>query len=131
MPSLKPIPSFSLSDVRFWLYESQGDVNVVLTLIFNRQTIEITIEKRELQNGRIRRTQITTISKSHSGSITVRNEPLVIEFDKLFLRSPETPKETNIYIECDKLEKLADAIWSAQDPWGWALGDSIQVLSTQ
>lgn len=100
------------------MYELQGDINVVLTLTFNRKTTEITIEKWELNNDRICRTQTTTISKSHNGNITVRNERLVIEFEKLSLRSPETLKETDIYIDCDKLQNLADAIWSASKPLG-------------
>lgn len=104
-----------LSDVRFWLYESQGDVNVVLGLTFNRQTAKITIEKWELEDCRICRTQIITISKSQNGGATVENDPLVIEFDKLFLRDPETPRETDICIDCDELHNLADTIWSSRE----------------
>lgn len=104
-----------LSDIRFWLYESQGDVKIVLALTVSRKAPEITIEKWELNNENIQRAQTVNISKSQKGDITVRNEPLVIEFEKLFLRDPEIPKETDIHIDSSKLEKLAGAIWCAQD----------------
>lgn len=69
----------------------------------------------KLKDDRIHRTQTVIISKSQNGNITVDNDPLVIEFEKLFLRKSETPKETNIHVDGDKLHKLADAIWCAQD----------------
>lgn len=38
-----------LSDVRFWLYESEGNVKIVLALTVNRRTLEINIEKWKTQ----------------------------------------------------------------------------------
>lgn len=104
------------SDVRFWLYESQGDVKIVLALTVNRGAPEVTIEKWELQDNRIHRSQKVSISKSQADdTITVRGDPLVIEFEKLFLRDSQIPRETDILIDSDALEKLADSIWCAQD----------------
>lgn len=104
------------SDVWFWLYESQGVVKIVLALTVKRKSPEVTIEKWELQNNRIHCSQTVGVSKSRAdGTITVHNDPLVIEFEKLFLRDSEIPKETDVYIDSGKLENLADAVWCAQD----------------
>lgn len=47
--------------------------------------------------------------------IRVDGGPLVIEFEKLFLRPSEYPKETDITIDTTMLEKLANAIWKEQE----------------
>lgn len=67
------------SDARFWLYESQGDVKIVLALAVNRESPEVTIEKWELRDNRIHCSQNVNISKSQAGSIiTVCGDPLAI-----------------------------------------------------
>ncbi|RMJ23264.1 hypothetical protein PHISP_05872 [Aspergillus sp. HF37] len=103
------------SDVRFWLGEAKGDVNIVFTLAINRQKPEVTIEKWELENNRPHRTQCINVSKGTNDHITVRNDPLVIEFEKLFLREPSVPKEKDIIIDRNELEDLATSIWLVQD----------------
>lgn len=105
-----------LSDARFWLYESQGDVKIVLALAVNRESPGVIIEKWELKANRIHCSQTVSISKSQAdGTVNVWNDPLVIEFEKLFLRDSEIPKETDIYIDSGKLENLGDTIWCVQD----------------
>jgi hypothetical protein len=103
------------SDVRFWLRESKGDVKVVFTLAVNRRTPEVTIEKWELENDRPHRTQRVSVSKATSGQVTVRNDPLVIEFGKLFLREASMPKEKDIVIDKDELQDIATSVWLVQD----------------
>lgn len=111
------------SDVRYWLYESRGDVKVVLTVAINRRAPEIVIEKWELPEDerRTHRTQRVVISKTKTetkteiNQITVLDGPLIIEFPKLFLRPTMTPVETDIRIDREKLEALATSIWCIQD----------------
>ncbi|RMJ24623.1 hypothetical protein PHISP_04504 [Aspergillus sp. HF37] len=103
-----------MSDVRFWLHQSQGDVKVVVTLLINRQTPEITIETWELQNDRPHRMQQLIVSKAKNQQITVRNDPLAIQFASLFLRPASIPKETDIKVDAEKLQLLATNIWDEQ-----------------
>jgi hypothetical protein len=45
----------------------------------------------------------------------VRNDPLVIEFGKLFLREASMPKEKDIVIDKDELQDIATSVWLVQD----------------
>lgn len=102
------------SDVRYWLHQSQGDVKIALTLTINRQKPEIILEKWELQNDRQHRTQRVKISMGANKRITVSDGPLVIDFEKLFLRPSETPEKTDTEIDTDMLKELATMIWEQQ-----------------
>lgn len=108
-------PSKLMSDIRFWLHQSEGNVKNVLTLQINRQRPNITLEKWELQNGHPHRTQEITITKGKNQRVTLRNDPLLIQFADLFLRDPSIPRETDIMIDAEKLLVLADAIWLEQN----------------
>lgn len=102
------------SDVRFWLHQSHGGVKVVLTLAVDRNGPKITLEKWELRDDRPHRTGRVDISMG-TNKTRVHGGPLVIEFEKLFLRPSENPKETDIMINTTMLEELADAIWKEQE----------------
>lgn len=99
------------SDVRFWLNQTHGDVKVVLTLAINRKGPQITLEKWELRNDRQHRTGRVDISMGTNKQIRVDGGPLVIEFEKLFLRPAEDAREGDITIDTDMLEELATEIW--------------------
>ncbi|KAJ6084945.1 hypothetical protein N7499_004574 [Penicillium canescens] len=103
------------SDVRFWLNQSHGAVKVVLTLAINRKGPQITLEKWELRNDRQHRTGRVDISMGNNKRIRVEGGPLVIEFEKLFLRPAEDAREGDITFDTDMLEELATGIWKEQE----------------
>jgi hypothetical protein len=103
-----------MSDIRFWLHQSKGDVKVVVTLQINRQTPKITVETWELQSDRPHRMQQLIVSKAKNQEVMVRNDPLVIQFASLFLRPASIPKETDINVDAEKLQLLATDIWGEQ-----------------
>lgn len=71
-----------MSDVRFWLNQSQGDVNVVITLGFDRDKPVMTINTWEVNgHGRMHRTQRVTIERNGTDTIKVSG-PLTIAFGK-------------------------------------------------
>jgi hypothetical protein len=101
------------TDVDFWLNESSGDVRIVLTLENNRKGPEIIISKWELAGGRTTCTQQITIWKQEKDgqNTTVENGPLVVEFEKLFLRQPTSARETDIELDDGQLQLLSDLVW--------------------
>ncbi|KAJ9296179.1 hypothetical protein DTO271G3_5320 [Paecilomyces variotii] len=87
------------SDIRYWLGQSNGGVEVVMTLQAKRDTPEIILEKWEPANNGNRcprRKQRVIVYKGSNDTIKVDGGPLIIDFEKLFLRPPGTPKEKNI-----------------------------------
>lgn len=112
---LSESPSKLMSDARFWLYESQGDVQMVITIKIGRSSPSISLESWELVDGRAKRQQSVTVSKGGSDTIHVRGDPLVINFDKLFLRSPSCPREVDICFDRSILEEFATDVWEEQE----------------
>lgn len=102
------------SDVRFWLWQGQGKVNIVFTLTVDRQNPRIWIEKWESAGDREHRIQQVTVYRGANNLIYTTGDPLTIEFPKLFLRNTSCPKEAYIQFPQDVLENLAIPIWLAQ-----------------
>lgn len=97
------------SDIRFWLNESEGDVEVVFTMETGSSIIGI--DKWELCAGRAHRTQHVEIKKGNNNRIYVSGQPLVLEFGKLFLRAGDIPQESDIEFGEEQLKELASLIW--------------------
>ncbi|KAL2821301.1 hypothetical protein BDW59DRAFT_150351 [Aspergillus cavernicola] len=103
------------SDIRYWLHASDGEVKVVLTLAINPHSPSITIENWGMNNQRHLGQLRQTIQISKTGNnLTITGAPLIIEFERLFLRTPVEPRERNILIDKGELEYLAQQIWSMQ-----------------
>ncbi|KAL4787636.1 hypothetical protein BJX76DRAFT_369359 [Aspergillus varians] len=103
------------SDVRYWLRGPEGEVKTVLTLRIDQNEPRIAIERWESTvNGHGRRQQQVVISRTRSSKITITGAPLLLEFERLFLRAPTIPKERNIEIDNERLEFLATRVWSKQ-----------------
>ncbi|KAL4746060.1 hypothetical protein BDW72DRAFT_207682 [Aspergillus terricola var. indicus] len=101
-----------LTDVRYWLRASGGDVKMVFTIQIDQNAPNITIEKWESNNdGRKHLEQRIKISK-RDNNITVSESPLLISFQKLFLRSPSIPRERDVEIDEEKLIWLAERVWA-------------------
>ncbi|KAI9368036.1 hypothetical protein BJX61DRAFT_248967 [Aspergillus egyptiacus] len=105
------------TDLRWWLWEPEGYVKTVLTIIIGRSGHEITFEKWEKSSyGRVQRQQHVGVSKNQDvDTVTVVGSPLVIEFEKLFLGPRGSPVERDIEIGDDELEYLARNIWEEQE----------------
>ncbi|CAG8888652.1 unnamed protein product [Penicillium egyptiacum] len=103
------------SDIRYWLRASGGDVKVVITLQINQHSPNITIEDWGTQGDKSVNHLHQTVQISRKGSkITTTGSPLVIEFEKLFLRPPIEPRERNIQIDDGELQFLAEKVWDWQ-----------------
>ncbi|KAJ5818815.1 hypothetical protein N7474_004406 [Penicillium riverlandense] len=105
------------SDIRHWFGKSEGKVNIVLTIRVDRKRPFIAIEKWEMAEDRMNRTQVVELSKRKKGDekTTVSGAPLLIEFDKLFRRAPEPPRESDIRMGQDGLSELASSVWVEQE----------------
>lgn len=103
------------SDIRYWLRASGGDVKVVITLQIDQHSPNITIERWGTQDNTPAGHLYQTVEISSKGSkTTTKGSPLVIEFEKLFLRSPAEPRERNIHIDDGDLQFLAESVWDLQ-----------------
>ncbi|RHZ48886.1 uncharacterized protein CDV56_105109 [Aspergillus thermomutatus] len=100
-------------DARFWLEESEGDVKISLAISVNRRIPEIVLEKWKVSDGKPAMAQKVTVWRRNE-DILFDNEPLVIEFEDLFLREADTPQEVNIEFDQRNLRRLAESIWLEQ-----------------
>lgn len=92
-----PASTKLLSDARFWPSESKGDLKMVLTINIDHNMPKVTFETWVLNhNGRIYCDQVVTVYKEED-NICVRGQPLVVEFEKLFLRPPRESKGNKHY----------------------------------
>ncbi|KAJ5184301.1 hypothetical protein N7491_007831 [Penicillium cf. griseofulvum] len=82
-------------NAQFWLAESKGEVQIVIAIKIGRSTPEIVLESWELVNDRAKRKQVVIISKGENNNLHLRGQPLIIEFDQLFLRQSDFPTETD------------------------------------
>ncbi|CAI7605844.1 unnamed protein product [Penicillium palitans] len=104
----------SNNQMTFWLSESNGDVQMVITIKIDRSLPNVVLESWELVDDRVKCQQVITINKGQNNSVYVDGQPLVIRFDKLFLRPPTIPRETNISIDNTILNEIASEIWEEQ-----------------
>jgi hypothetical protein len=106
------------SDADWWLTKSGGNVNIVIIISANRAQSTLLIEKWELgpRAGRLltlrstqrilTKMQIITIDSTN----TVTGAPLILDFDKIFLR-PAVPPESDITFTAQDLSTWAARIW--------------------
>jgi hypothetical protein len=100
-------------DARFWLEASGGDVKVSLGISVNRRIPEIVLQKWKVSDGKPAMVQKVTVWRRND-NILFDNEPLVIEFEDLFLREAEIPREIDIVFDKGELRRLAENIWLEQ-----------------
>ena len=104
-------------DVDLWLDSASGNTKIAIAVKSNRKRPMITVDKWEW-NQNDRHSQISQhieIWESKSGDeVTVSGSPLTIPFHLLFLRDPETPRETDLSIGEDEVKEVAKWMWDAQ-----------------
>ncbi|GIJ88037.1 hypothetical protein Asppvi_006953 [Aspergillus pseudoviridinutans] len=100
-------------DARCWLEKSEGDVKISLAISVNRRIPEIVLEKWKVSNAKPAMAQKVIVWR-HNEDTLFDNEPLVIEFQDLFLREADNPGEVNIEFDQGNLRRLAENIWLEQ-----------------
>lgn len=102
-------------DAKWWLTHSHGDVGVVVLVGVGRTEPEITIEiwiiDPNSKSPRPVSSQAVTISRGQQNAFITFGTPLVIEFEKIFLRPAISPQEHDITICQQELEFLATVTW--------------------
>lgn len=86
-------------------------MKIVFTIIVHSKSNIITIDKWESRTGRSHRTQHIEIKKGDNNRVHISGQPLVLEFEKLFLRAGNAPQETDIQFDESQLKSLAFHIW--------------------
>jgi hypothetical protein len=107
------------SDIRWWFLAPPPDgiVNIVLTLRINQNKEEIVVDKWEKStaNDRAHLEQRVVVSRiQRAGNVTINGAPLIIGFEKIFLRPPLTPEEVDLQLDDWKLQFIAERIWRRQ-----------------
>ncbi|KAL4909576.1 hypothetical protein BDW74DRAFT_174778 [Aspergillus multicolor] len=103
-------------DVRWWLRASSAEVRLVFAVNINQTHPLVVIESwvPHPQRASPFLESSVTIEKNQAGTVTVRGAPLVISFERLFLRPPSGEKEGDILIDQGDLKWLAGEVWEAQ-----------------
>ncbi len=104
-------------DVRWWLIESKGEVQIALLMSIRESSSTLLIEKWELRAPSLDRSAANnSIDVPESVQIVevtpngTTGGPLVLEFDKIFLRAA-TPPEMDVIIADQQLESVAESLF--------------------
>jgi hypothetical protein len=105
-------------DANWWLTKSGGDVKIIIIILVNRAQLTLQIEKWELgpRTGKLlltlRSTQRipTKMQEITIDSNAVTGAPLILEFDKIFLR-PAVPPESDFIFTAQDFSTWAARIW--------------------
>lgn len=107
-----------MQDVRYWLGQTHHAVQLLFMIKINRRAPEVTIEKWGQRSNHSstgpHRLQFTIIRKNAKGDIIIRGDPVIIDFEKLFLRQPDAPREKDVQLGAEFLRELAISIWQFQ-----------------
>lgn len=101
-------------DASWWLTASNNEVKTVVLIKINTNRREIEVEKWIYQGRPIQAYRTVLSREAGRNSVDIsNNQPLVIPFDDLFLRTAAT-SERNIVLGTDEWENFADAVWEVQ-----------------
>ncbi|KAJ5154766.1 uncharacterized protein N7500_010205 [Penicillium coprophilum] len=103
-------------DVDLWLDPVRGNANVVIAIKLSRRRAMVTIDlwKRDTVDGKSINSQHIEVSKNKYDEVKLSGGPLVIPFCLLFLRDPQTPRETDVIIDKEWLQMVAELGWEMQ-----------------
>lgn len=107
-------------DAQFWLDSERGQTNFVITCKVDRKMPIITIDTWERTETRaIQCSQHVVLSKKKKKGeeIGKTHNSLTIPFSHLFRREPEEPREGDVVLGEESLERIAMLIWMAQGFW--------------
>ncbi|KAJ5967352.1 hypothetical protein N7501_003600 [Penicillium viridicatum] len=109
-------PAKMIRDVDFWLNESSGQVNIVLTVkIYERG--RISIEQWKMGARAPVPIQKLEITRNPAPKCEKIQGSMRLSFEETNLR-PNGPDDTDFIVSHRDLEILADRVWSEQDKQG-------------
>lgn len=103
-------------DVDLWLDPGRGNANVAIAIKVNRKRPMISIENWvwDDANGTSVQSQYIEVSENELDEVKLSGGPLVIPFNLFFLRDPEMPRETDLIIDQEWLQMIAEKGWDMQ-----------------
>lgn len=78
-------------------------MKIVSILEVDRKMSTVAIKKWEFCSGQAHRTQRVEVKTGEASSVRVSCDPLILEFEKLFLRQPSLPNRTDIELDNETL----------------------------
>ncbi|CAG8154359.1 unnamed protein product [Penicillium olsonii] len=105
-------------DVDLWLDPVRGNAHAVIAIKLSRQRAMIAIDLwiRDAVNGKPINFQHIEVSENENDEVELSGGSLVIPFCFFFLRDPQTPRETDVIIDKEWLQKIAEWGWDMQFP---------------
>ncbi|KAF4154112.1 hypothetical protein CNMCM8927_001751 [Aspergillus lentulus] len=111
------------NDARWWLNASGGELKTVITIAVQKKREAITIDKWEAISrptrgdpGKMVPEVVQKVTMTREGGdapVHITGAPLIIEFEKLFLRPAEEEKgERDVVFSHDNLAEIADLVWN-------------------
>lgn len=98
------------TDVEWWATESDGDVKAAITIAVNPSVKQMII----CQWHGTEMVYRNVLSREYGRRMQNTNlNPLVIEFERLFLRAPQGV-ENDIVFEIDVLNEFAEEVWEIE-----------------
>ncbi|GFF65121.1 hypothetical protein IFM62136_06194 [Aspergillus lentulus] len=111
------------NDARWWLNASGGELKTVITIAVQKRREAITIDKWEAisrptrgEPGKMVPEVVQKVTMTREGGdapVHITGAPLIIGFEKLFLRPAEEEKgEGDVVFSHDNLAEIADLVWN-------------------
>ncbi|GFF36301.1 hypothetical protein IFM58399_04505 [Aspergillus lentulus] len=111
------------NDARWWLNASGGELKTVITIAVQKKREAITIDKWEAISrptrgdpGKMVPEVVQKVTMTREGGdapVHITGAPLIIGFEKLFLRPAEEEKgEGDVVFSRDNLAEIADLVWN-------------------
>lgn len=103
------------TNAEWWLNASNGDTNIAMTVDIDKTSRRITIKKYQYSETGDLHEESVTVQKpdNYNSNTQVVGAPLIIPFEKLFLRAP-VANEGDIVWKEDDLTYIAEAVWAEQ-----------------
>lgn len=95
------------NDAKWWIENSAGMVNIILTIWIRKAAKTLYIEK--YIPGLPPSLAATVVIDRTASPTNVTGAPLVLEFDRLFDRQPNLPLERNLVLTMQDLQSWGDA----------------------
>ncbi|CAG7925020.1 unnamed protein product [Penicillium olsonii] len=105
-------------DVDLWVDPVRGNAHAVIAIKLSRQRAMIAIDLwiRDAVNGKPINSQHIEVSENENDEVKLSGGSLVIPFYFFFLRDPQTPRETDVIIDKEWLQEIAEWGWDMQYP---------------
>ncbi|WEW59049.1 hypothetical protein PRK78_004517 [Emydomyces testavorans] len=106
-------------DAAWWLNESNGDVQIVITIKIERKSRKLILDRWERVARLTRRNPVrnaivqrVTVYPTQERPARVVGGPLILPFSKIFLRNPVGQEGDFTFSDNELIENLANSVWS-------------------